>query len=79
MIPITLITVDCVGGERMSSENTTVSVDREETYPRLNEYRRTLSGDGPGEEATFDDAIRELLSRRSVGGEGQLETDEAIA
>jgi hypothetical protein len=63
----------------MSSEITTVSVDREETYPRLNDFRKSLSGNGPGEEATFDDAIRELLNRRSASGEGQSEAEEAAA
>lgn len=63
----------------MSNENTTVSVDRDETYPDLNAFRKSLSGDGPGEDASFDDAIRELLKRANPDRSDSDEREEAAA
>ena len=62
----------------MSNGNTTVSVDRDSTYPRLNDLRKTLSGDGPGEEATFDDAMSLLLDEREEPPEANEGEEAAV-
>ena len=62
----------------MSNGNTTVSVDRDTTYPRLNDLRKTLSGDGPGEEATFEDAISHLLDEREESPEASEREGAAV-
>lgn len=58
-------------------ESTTVTVDRADTFPELSERRRAMSGNGPGERASMDDVISDLLFKARAFEALQDEEGEA--